>query len=133
MKRRIFLVLGVVIAIIAGAASPALASSHTCRFAKACFAVNGSGSRVNTVAMWLDDNNPTSSISGHVQARWRAGGVDRFKNSTEKTIGKSFYPIVLALNVTVDANTYVCGRFWHWNGSSWTLPFGDWQCILTNP
>jgi hypothetical protein len=29
------------------------------------------------------------------------------------------------VNFLVDSNTYICGHWWHWTGSSWSLPFGD--------
>src|SRR5215510_14567999 len=128
------ILLSAVAVIVSIAAPPASASAGTCRGA-GCFYVHGAGSHVDYVGYYLDSTlcPPQCSITGHLQARWQAGGTNHYKNSSETTISTGSCNDLINLNVWVDAYTYVCGCWWHWNGSSWVLPYGDWQCVKTHP
>jgi hypothetical protein len=129
---RILMILGLVVSGTVVAAQPAMAATVT-TCSGLCFSVDGSGNTIRKEGVRIN-SNPRFYVSnyGHLQARWRSGGVDRFRNSNEGYINNQT-TWWLNLNVTVDPNTYVCGRFWKWNGSSWILPYGDWQCIKTHP
>ena len=133
--RRIITILGLLITVsLAGATltTPAYAKVvTTCR--SLCFTVDGSGNHINRVGVSINvDQSFIVTDYGHIQARWHAGGVDHFRNSPQFGISNQG-TAWLSMNVNVDPYTYVCGRFWRWNGSSWILPYGDWQCIKTHP
>ena len=130
-------ILGLLIVGVLAFASPASAATvETCRSGThgLCVRVDGSGNHMNRIGVRINLPYPffKATDNGHIQARWHAGGVDHFRNSGEMTITNADFRW-LTLNVNVDPNTYVCGRFWVWDGRSWTLPYGDWQCILTHP
>jgi hypothetical protein len=129
---RVLMILGLVVAGTVVTATPAMATVVT-TCSSLCFSVDGSGNYMYKEGVRIN-SDPRFYVSnyGHLQARWRSGGVDRYRNSTQGYITNQ-ETRWLNLNVTVDPYTYVCGRFWRWNGSSWILPYGNWQCIKTHP
>src|SRR5689334_22095436 len=94
---------------IAATGTPAFATYHTCRIAKACVQVNGAGSRVDSASAWLDNNAWPDVDFGHLQVRWHAGGVDHFKDAPNAVINTAGARSSVSLGVVVDAHTYVCG------------------------
>jgi hypothetical protein len=131
IKKRVFAVMmallgGIPVSIMA--ASPAFATGTACGAGPKCFTVYGEGNHVHP-RVCISTTSGTSS-SGHLQVRWHRG-TDQFANSNGGVINPN--PVCMNLDVTVDANTYVCGRWWHWTGSSWILPYGDWTCVKTHP
>ena len=130
--RRTMTVLALAVVATAATASPALASTVTTCSAL-CFSVDGSGNHMNREGVRIN-SDPRYYVSnyGHLQARWHAGGVDHYRDSNQGYINNQT-TVWLNLNVNVDPNTYVCGRFWRWTGTSWILPYGSWQCIKTHP
>jgi len=111
------------------AGAPAYATAGTCTGTPTCFYVYGEGSHVHPQVSMNTTNG--SYNYGHMQVRWRAGGVDHYNNSRTAWLGPD--PFNQPEDFWVDANTYVCGRWWHWDGSKWVLPYGDWKCIKTHP
>jgi hypothetical protein len=109
-------------------ASPAAATGSACGSGPKCFLIYGSGNHVYPRVCMKTTNGLSST--GHMQIRWRKG-VDHYANSNEGRIGPSY--VCFNIDFTVDSNTYVCGRWWHWTGSTWILPYGDWTCVKTHP
>ena len=129
---RMVAVLAVLLGGVLVTAAPAYASATACGGGQ-CVFVHGSGSHVDYVESWYsaDPRHPYYDY-GHVEVRWHAGGTDHVKNSPQGG-WSNVYHVRVTLNVNVDANTYVCARFWRWNGSSWILPWGNWVCVKTHP
>jgi hypothetical protein len=115
-----------------GVGVPVPANAHTC--GAFCFFVEGGGNRVDRAGADLPHDDRVFIVnSGHLEVRWHAGGVDHFRNTSETSINNQNIITWLDMHVIVDPNTFVCGRWWHWNGTSWILPYGDWRCIKTHP
>lgn len=127
MLKRALQVAAMLLSLIAATlvvASPASASETGCG-GGLCFNAQGSGNHVTPrVCMWTTTG---TSVTGHMQIRWHHNRVDSTQNSNEGVVRPS-PPTCMNVNFLVDPNTYICGRWWHWTGSSWILSFGDYKC-----
>lgn len=115
------------------ATMPAFASAAACGNGPKCFYVGGSGSHVYPrvgIKHTLGPGN--QSNYGHLQIRWRHSGIDHYRDFPNGYVVNWEYRYYNA-DFWVDANTYVCGRWWSWSGSRWYLKFGDWTCVRTHP
>jgi hypothetical protein len=121
---------------IAGAlsieASPAYASATACG-GQQCTFVRGSGSTFNHIENYA--STPGLADYGHMQARWHSLGRDLYQNSADGSWGYDTPRSIDWGNVSiiVDANTYVCSRFWRKTSTGYTLAHGDWVCVKTHP
>jgi hypothetical protein len=126
VSKRVLQVLAMLFSIVAATlivASPASANKTGCG-STACFTAEGSGLHVTPrVCMYTKTG---TSVTGHMQIRWHHNGVDSTQNSNASVIRPT--STCMNVNFLVDNNTLVCGRWWHWTGSSWVLSFGDYKC-----